>query len=315
MPPYLFEHKAEVASGQAGSAPGLLDCSRRLEISLNTVPVYVRTLVLRFERSGRRPQVVAAHSPGTLHHLYAVSGKLRCGPVTDPVELAAGDFVRFPGDVAHLYACSSERAVAHMVTRVPQMRQFGPAAPGSGARSGSGDLIAVDRGHPGGFGDGEHEFTGGQVDLDRLAQSGGCGGTKRVRVVGGQGEYHAPALRVGSQQRRDQGGERGGQLRACGRRTQFDVVRAYRVGSRERTGQAPGKPDPGRWVTRPGHLERQRHAVGRRSGDPPRWCRLGHRDRRRRPHGRSNARTARLSSFPEALRGNASTNWTRRGSL
>ncbi len=38
----MFEHKAEVASGQVGSAPGLLDCSRRLEISLNTVKRYPR---------------------------------------------------------------------------------------------------------------------------------------------------------------------------------------------------------------------------------------------------------------------------------
>ena len=87
---------------------------------------YVRTLMLRFERSGGQPQVIDAHSLGTLHHLYMVTGKLRTGPVNDPVELAAGDFVRFPGDVAHLYQCLTDRAVAHMVTTVPQVRQFGP---------------------------------------------------------------------------------------------------------------------------------------------------------------------------------------------
>ena len=32
------------------------------------------------------------------------------------IELAAGDFVRFPGDVPHRYACLSDRVVAHMVT-------------------------------------------------------------------------------------------------------------------------------------------------------------------------------------------------------
>lgn len=87
---------------------------------------YVRTLMLRFERSGNQPEIVEAHSLGTLHHLYMVTGKLRTGPVNDPVELAAGDFVRFPGDVAHSYVCLTERALAHMVTTVPQVRQFGP---------------------------------------------------------------------------------------------------------------------------------------------------------------------------------------------
>ncbi|MCK8616290.1 helix-turn-helix domain-containing protein [Gordonia sp. C13] len=98
---------------------------------------YVRTLVLRFER-GNDASALAAHSAGTLHHLYLVSGKLRVGPVSEMVDLAAGDFVRFPGDVPHQYTCLTERVVAHMVTTVPQVRQFGPtvAAAQEGARRG-----------------------------------------------------------------------------------------------------------------------------------------------------------------------------------
>jgi transcriptional regulator with XRE-family HTH domain len=87
---------------------------------------YVRTLVLRFERSNGDPAVIAPHQPGTLHHVYVITGKLRVGPLGEPVELAAGDFARFPGDVPHTYACLTERAVAHMVTTQPQVRQFGP---------------------------------------------------------------------------------------------------------------------------------------------------------------------------------------------
>ncbi|WP_459981759.1 helix-turn-helix domain-containing protein [Nocardioides sp. AN3] len=87
---------------------------------------YVRTLLLRLERTGKRSRMVKAHQPGTLHHLYVISGKIRTGPDTDPVELSAGDFVRFPGDVSHSHVCLSDRAAAHMVTTVPQVRQFGP---------------------------------------------------------------------------------------------------------------------------------------------------------------------------------------------
>jgi transcriptional regulator with XRE-family HTH domain len=87
---------------------------------------YVRTLVLRLERGGGAPEAVGAHAPGTLHHLYVITGKLRTGPLSEPVDLAAGDFVRFPGDVPHRHVCLSERVVAHMVTTLPQVRQFGP---------------------------------------------------------------------------------------------------------------------------------------------------------------------------------------------
>ena len=88
---------------------------------------YVRTLVLRLERSSEDPADIEPHQPGTLHHVYVITGKLRTGPLAEQVDLAAGDFVRFPGDVPHRHTCLSDRVVAHMVTTLPQVRQFGPA--------------------------------------------------------------------------------------------------------------------------------------------------------------------------------------------
>ncbi|MDX6744233.1 XRE family transcriptional regulator [Actinocorallia sp. A-T 12471] len=90
---------------------------------------YVRTLLLRFERGGHEPRTIDAHPSGTLHHLYVVTGKLRTGPLSEPVDLSAGDFVRFPGDTPHRHTCLTDRAIAHMVTTVPQIRQFGPKLP------------------------------------------------------------------------------------------------------------------------------------------------------------------------------------------
>jgi transcriptional regulator with XRE-family HTH domain len=87
---------------------------------------YVRTFLLRLERNGGEPDVIEPHTLGTLHHLYVVTGKVRTGPVNEPVELSAGDFVRFPGDVAHRHVCLSDRALVHMVTTSPQVRQLGP---------------------------------------------------------------------------------------------------------------------------------------------------------------------------------------------
>ena len=95
---------------------------------------YVRTLILRLERTTAAPEVIRPHQAGTLHHVYIITGKLRTGPLADPVDLGAGDFVRFPGDVPHQHVCLSERVTAHMVTTIPQTRQFTPTGPPAGRR-------------------------------------------------------------------------------------------------------------------------------------------------------------------------------------
>jgi transcriptional regulator with XRE-family HTH domain len=86
---------------------------------------YVRTLLQRLSR-GDDTGAISAHPPGTLHHVYVVSGRVGLGPLNDLVEVSAGDFVRFPGDVAHRQTCLSDRAQLHMVTTLPQVRQFSP---------------------------------------------------------------------------------------------------------------------------------------------------------------------------------------------
>ncbi len=86
---------------------------------------YVRTVLLKMTR-GDDSGEIDAHQPGTLHHAYVVTGKVRIGPTSDLVDLSAGDFVRFPGDIPHRQTCLSDRALLHMVTTLPQVRQFGP---------------------------------------------------------------------------------------------------------------------------------------------------------------------------------------------
>ncbi|RNM12105.1 XRE family transcriptional regulator [Nocardioides pocheonensis] len=88
---------------------------------------YVRTTLINLNRTDR-VEDIEAHPPGTLHHVYVVVGRVRLGPTTDQVELSAGDFVRYPGDVTHRQACLSEKAVLHVVTTLPQVRQFTPTA-------------------------------------------------------------------------------------------------------------------------------------------------------------------------------------------
>lgn len=69
--------------------------------------------------------VADALSPGTLHHAYVMAGEVLAGPVEDIHELGPGDFIRFAGDVPHVLRSASSTAVAHVVTTVPRVQQFG----------------------------------------------------------------------------------------------------------------------------------------------------------------------------------------------
>ncbi|MFI7503230.1 cupin domain-containing protein [Streptomyces sp. NPDC049687] len=50
------------------------------------------------------------HPVGTLEHLYVISGRVRVGPADAPVDLSAGDFVRYPGDRPHVLLWGRDRA-------------------------------------------------------------------------------------------------------------------------------------------------------------------------------------------------------------
>jgi transcriptional regulator with XRE-family HTH domain len=85
---------------------------------------YVRTLTLKLERVDGEPRVIGAHSAGTLHHLYVISGRVwqarspsrwTCQPVTSSASPAT----------PHLIACRSERASR---TWSPRCRRYANSA-------------------------------------------------------------------------------------------------------------------------------------------------------------------------------------------
>ena len=43
------------------------------------------------------------HMPGVVEHVVLMSGRALVGPVDDPVELAPGDYITYPGDVPHVF--------------------------------------------------------------------------------------------------------------------------------------------------------------------------------------------------------------------
>jgi transcriptional regulator with XRE-family HTH domain len=92
---------------------------------------YVRTSLIRHSRAGDAPVEHQAHRPGTLHHAYLLQGKVSIGPAGEEVDVARGDFIRFPGDIPHRTVVHTETAVLYMVTTVPQVSQIGTQPPGS----------------------------------------------------------------------------------------------------------------------------------------------------------------------------------------
>ena len=55
------------------------------------------------------------HIPGSVEHFVVSKGSVRTGPVDNVVELAAGDYASFPGDVPHLYEALEPGTVAVLV--------------------------------------------------------------------------------------------------------------------------------------------------------------------------------------------------------
>jgi transcriptional regulator with XRE-family HTH domain len=82
----------------------------------------VSTFVIELDE--RATEVLPALPGGALHHTFVVHGSVVTGPVGEETTLRKGDFIRFPGDVAHVLRAASHRAVLHVVTTVPQARQF-----------------------------------------------------------------------------------------------------------------------------------------------------------------------------------------------
>jgi transcriptional regulator with XRE-family HTH domain len=86
---------------------------------------YVHTALIRYAGGDDRSAVQQPHRPGTLHHVYILSGRVLIGPVGEQVEVGRGDFIRFPGDLPHQTSPLTQEAVVHMVTTVPQVSRIG----------------------------------------------------------------------------------------------------------------------------------------------------------------------------------------------
>ena len=105
--------------GEAEWADGPGERRRRLDDTFGTGQVLTSLVELTAPAPTR-----TALSPGTLLHAYVVAGRVLAGTVDDQHRLAAGDFIRFPGDVPHVLASTTGSATVHLVTTFPRVQQF-----------------------------------------------------------------------------------------------------------------------------------------------------------------------------------------------
>jgi len=70
---------------------------------LSSCPPGARRDVYRVIGQPGGPHLAPPHMPGTMEHLILGAGRVLAGPEGEAVELGPGDYLRYPGDVPHVF--------------------------------------------------------------------------------------------------------------------------------------------------------------------------------------------------------------------
>jgi transcriptional regulator with XRE-family HTH domain len=70
---------------------------------LSSCPPGARRDIYRVIGQPGRPHLAPPHMPGTMEHLILGSGRVLAGPEGEALELGPGDYLRYPGDVPHVF--------------------------------------------------------------------------------------------------------------------------------------------------------------------------------------------------------------------
>lgn len=88
-------------------------------VMLAASPPGVRRDVYRVRAQPGPPYVARPHVPGTVEHVILSAGRALVGPEGEAVELAPGDYLRYPGDVPHVFDALDPETLAVLVTEDP----------------------------------------------------------------------------------------------------------------------------------------------------------------------------------------------------
>jgi len=88
---------------------------------------YVYNAVIRLE-ADRGTSRSRSGTRGMIRHCYVLEGTVELGPDGRTINASEGDFVRFPGEGAHLFQTITPTALLFVVTTTPQLSTAAAAA-------------------------------------------------------------------------------------------------------------------------------------------------------------------------------------------
>jgi len=86
---------------------------------LAAVPAAVRCDVYRIAAEPGHARASQPHSPGVVEHVVISAGRALVGATGEVAELGPGDYIRYPGDVPHVFEATEPRTQAVLVSEHP----------------------------------------------------------------------------------------------------------------------------------------------------------------------------------------------------
>jgi transcriptional regulator with XRE-family HTH domain len=86
---------------------------------LAAVPAGVRCDVYRIAAEPGHARASQPHSPGVVEHVVISAGRALVGATGEVAELGPGDYIRYPGDVPHVFEALEARSQAVLVSEHP----------------------------------------------------------------------------------------------------------------------------------------------------------------------------------------------------
>lgn len=83
---------------------------------LASCPPHARRDIFLITAQPGPPRESDPHMPGVIEHVVLLSGRASVGIAEDPVELHPGDYVAYPGDVAHVFSALEPNTAAVLVS-------------------------------------------------------------------------------------------------------------------------------------------------------------------------------------------------------
>ncbi|OZM72451.1 transcriptional regulator [Amycolatopsis antarctica] len=102
---------------RAGEGPAVF--SERADYAatlLASCPPHARRDLYLITAEPGNPRESKPHMPGTVEHVVLSAGRASVGPAEEPVELVPGDYIGYPGDVAHVFAALEPHTSAVMIS-------------------------------------------------------------------------------------------------------------------------------------------------------------------------------------------------------